>query len=113
MNDIVTSPYEKWNAINDANKFVRRVALTAKPSLITAIETQNTVAGTSEYTLTKIPQKMTGVRMNGRPIASIDVQSIPDLTKTGTPTHYYTTAFRQDLILSNPCVNYAFPSMDD
>jgi hypothetical protein len=93
--DVATSPFDKWNAINAGNRFVRRVALDVKPSILNATETGNLVAGTSEYTLTKVPNKITEVRVDGKIMVKTEVQSIVDLSTTGTPTHYYMTAYNK------------------
>jgi hypothetical protein len=93
--DVQTSPFDKWNAINAGNRFIRRIALEAKPSILNATETANLVIGTSEYTLTKVPNKVTEVRVDGKTVSQVDVQSIVDLTKTGTPTVYYLSAYNK------------------
>ena len=93
--DAVTSPFDKWTAINAANRFVRRMALELKPSILNATETGNLVAGTSEYTLTNIPNKITEVRVNGNKLAQADPQNIVNLTTTGTPLRYFVTAYNK------------------
>lgn len=93
--DAKTSPFDKWNAINAGNRFVRRMALEIKPSVLNATETGNLVVGTAEYTLTKVPNKITEVRVDGKRIGVIEVQQISDLTQAGTPSVYYVTAYNK------------------
>ena len=93
MQDTGTSYYDKINAVNAANRFMRRLALEFNPNILNATETANTVVGTSTYTLTKIPNKILDFRVNGKRIYQIEMQSIDDLTKTGTPTHYWRSAY--------------------
>ena len=93
MQDTVTSYYDKMNAINAANRFMRRLALEFNPNILNATETANTVVGTSAYTLTKIPNKILDMRIAGKRIYQTEMQSISDLTKTGTPTCYWRSAY--------------------
>ena len=93
MQDTVTSYYDKMNAINAANRFMRRLALEFNPNILNATETANTVIGTSAYTLTKIPNKILDFRVNGKRIYQTEMQGIDDLTKTGVPTHYWRSAY--------------------
>ena len=93
--DAKTSVFDKWNAINAGNRFVRRMALEIKPSVLNATETGNLVIGTAEYTLTKVPNKITEVRVDGKRLNVVDVQQISDLTQAGTPSVYYVTAYNK------------------
>lgn len=93
MQDTVTSYYDKMNAINAANRFMRRLALEFNPNILNATETANTVVGTSTYTLTKIPNKILDFRVNRKRIYQTEMQGIDDLTKTGVPTHYWRSAY--------------------
>lgn len=95
MQDAVTSTYDKWNAINAANRFMRRLALEFKPNMLNVSETQNIVVGTSEYTLTKIPNKILDVRVDGKRVSQVEFQNIDDLTKTGKPTNYWRSAYNK------------------
>lgn len=95
MQDAVYSTFDKYNAISAANRYLSRLASEFKPSMLTATETGNTVVGTSAYTLTKIPSKILDFRMNGKKIYEIEMQSIDDLTVTGTPTGYWRSAYDQ------------------
>ena len=93
--DAKTSVFDKWNAINAGNRFVRRMALEIKPSVLNATETGNLVIGTAEYTLTKVPNKITEVRVDGKRLNVVEVQQISDLTQAGTPSVYYVTAYNK------------------
>ena len=95
MQDAVTSWFDKMNAINAANRFMRRLALEFKPNMLNATETQNLVIGTSAYTLTKIPNKILDVRVNGKRVNQCEMQNISDLEKTGTPTNYWRSAYNE------------------
>ena len=96
MQDAVYSPFDKYNAISAANRYLSRLASEFKPSMLTTTEPPaNTVVGTSVYTLTKIPSKILDFRMNGKKIYEIEMQSIDDLTVTGTPTGYWRSAYNQ------------------
>ena len=93
--DAKTSPFDKWTAINAGNRFVRRMALEIKPSVLNATETGTTVIGTAEYTLTKVPNKVTEVRVDGKRLGVVEVQQIADLTQVGVPLSYYITAYNK------------------
>ena len=93
--DAKTSVFDKWNAINAGNRFVRRMALEIKPSVLNATETGNLVIGTAEYSLTKVPNKITEVRVDGKRLNVVEVQQIADLTQAGTPSVYYVTAYNK------------------
>ena len=95
MQDASTSWFDKMNAINAANRFMRRLALEFKPNMLNATETQNLVIGTSAYTLTKIPNKILDVRVNGKRINQCEMQNISDLAKTGTPTNFWRSAYNE------------------
>lgn len=95
FSDVKFSPFSKWIAINDINKVAYRVAARYKPSLITVSDSQNTVVSTAEYTLSHIPSSINSVRFDGKKIEKTDIESIYDLTTTGTPTYYYMTAYNK------------------
>ena len=95
MQDTVTSYYDKWNAINAANRFMRRLALEFKPNMLNVSETANLVVGTSEYTLTKIPNKILDIRVDGKRVSQVEMQNIDDLAKTGKPTNYWRSAYNK------------------
>lgn len=93
MQDAVFSPFDKLNAFNAANRYFRRLALEFKPSILNYTETQNLAVGTAAYTLTHKPNRILEIRVAGKRINSIESTSIVDLTKTGTPTNYYMSAY--------------------
>lgn len=107
MQDTTTSYYDKLNSVNAANRYMRSLALEFKPTMLNATETQNTVVGTSAHTLTKIPNKLLDVRVDGKRIYAIEMQNIDDLSKTGKPTGYYRTAYNQITLYPIPDAVYS------
>lgn len=108
MDDSKTSYYQKMNAINAANRFIRKVAFDIKPTLLETTETQNTSATTAEYTLTNIPNRIKAVRIDGDKIDPTNKDDITDLTETGKPTGYYMTAYNKITFWPIPDDTYSF-----
>jgi hypothetical protein len=108
MSDSKTSSYDKMNAINAGNRFVRKLAYDYKPSILNYTETGNTVASTTEYTLTHKPNKILSVRLDGQLVPVVNKYHIRDLTQIGKPTGYYVSAFDKVSFWPVPDGAYSF-----
>jgi len=108
MNDSNSSYYQKMVAINAANRFIRKIIFQYKSSLLNYTETQNTVAATTEYTLTHKPNRIIYVRVDGVKVDPANQADIYDLTQSGKPQRYYMSAFDKISFWPVPDAVYPF-----
>ncbi|EGO63495.1 hypothetical protein [Acetonema longum] len=84
---------ELLDYINEGHKFLRRTVSKHAPLMLSTAETGFTEPGVATSNLSLKAVKILELRINGKKITKVDLDSVQDLTSTGVPSKYFLPNF--------------------